>query len=145
MARSFDEIVADVLPLLREVYEAGGEARAEAMRQKLASLMEGEPVEQRGPRAESQGVASDAQRSAPGTVKPRILEVLQENPAGLTTPEVTEYAGVKYNSARGTLWSLQKEGRVRRSGDRWLIADETSSAPDAHSEPDDGAKGDVFG
>jgi hypothetical protein len=123
VARSLDDITADMAALVREAFQAGQEAQSEVMRQKLASILAGEPVVHWNHRTEDEPrpqPTAEGQRSAPGTVKPRVLAVLRDNPEGLATTQVTALAGIKHNSVRGTLWSLQKSGYAERRGDRWF-------------------------
>lgn len=60
-------------------------------------------------------------RAAPGTVKPVILAAVANSNVGMTTRQIQEQTYVKYNSVRGTLWQLQKEGAVERDlSGRWV-------------------------
>jgi hypothetical protein len=57
------------------------------------------------------------ERAALGTVKPKVLALVSRD-IGASITEI-EAIGIKPNSIRGTLYSLQKDGVIRREGDRW--------------------------
>ena len=61
-----------------------------------------------------------AERASQGTVKPRILELVSRE-MGTSISEL-ERIGFKPNSIRGTLYALQKEGKIQKRGDRWYAA-----------------------
>jgi hypothetical protein len=75
---------------------------------------------------------SDGDRAALGTVKPRILELISRR-NGASVAEI-EALGIKHNSIRGTLYSLQKDDRIERRGDRWFAVIKTEGAPSNESK-----------
>ena len=89
-------------------------------------------------------------RAAPGSVKPAILEMIKKQP-GLTPDQIQAKSGAKHNSVRGTLWALEKEGKVERHDGKYaaVIIPSSSSTSGNTSEdgtPDAGASGDgLFG
>ena len=69
---------------------------------------------------ENRQASTEDERATPGTVKPAILKAIQEAPDGMTTREIADKTGFKYNSVRGTVWTLQKERAiVKADGSRW--------------------------
>src|SRR5208337_332374 len=73
-----------------------------------------------------------AERAALGTVKPRILELVSRD-IGASISEI-EAIGLKPNSIRGTLYSLQKDDKILRSGDRWYaVTPGSNEAPTAEA------------
>jgi hypothetical protein len=112
---------------IRHAYDMG---RSEALSRLSAVLTELAPaLTAKSPKPE--GPASAAQtegRAAQGTVKPAIL-ALTGRPNGATAEEMAAI-GIKFNSIRGTIYSLHKEGKIERHGDRWYaITPESYEAP----------------
>jgi len=121
-------------PLLEEAFEAGRAlGRHEAtdeMKVRLASVLSGDHVipkrsliggagqTEPSPR---EAAPEEEGRAAPGTVKPRILKLIQDTPAGLATREITNRTGFKHNSVRGTLWTLKREGSIIERDGRWVV------------------------
>jgi hypothetical protein len=140
MARPIDLLLEDARsrlePLLQEAFEAGRafghqEASVE-FQSKIAAVFglasSGEP-----PRTNQlavvgvQPVPSPAApppeegRAAPGSVKPVILNLLATKSAfGITMDEIVQATGIKYNSVRGTLYTLKQNGEAHRIGLKWF-------------------------
>ena len=69
-------------------------------------------------------------RAPPGTVKPLVLKTIQASKTGMTIREITDATGVKYNSVRGTVWTLKNEEKVKKGdGGRWMA---TAPLPVGH-------------
>ncbi len=74
------------------------------------------------------------ERATPGTVKPTIIKLLSQHPDGLTTKQITNMTGIKPNSVRGTLWTLQQEGAASKSeGGLYRALENNSGAGDDRS------------
>lgn len=58
-------------------------------------------------------------RATPGTVKPTIEKIVRES-SGVTMQEIVEKTGFKFNSVRGTLYTLKSEGVVDKWGEQWF-------------------------
>lgn len=71
-------------------------------------------------------------RAALGTVKPAVL-ALTERPNGATVEEMAA-TGIKFNSIRGTIYALQKEGKIERRGERWFRISQQDEAPSGLEE-----------
>lgn len=137
--------------LVTEAYESGHEAGQaaghksgyeagyrDAMSRVLAKIQEVASADSAGA---SETVAPDASdsgeaegRATPGTVKPAIEKLVLES-SGLTMQEIVERTGFKYNSVRGTLYTLKSEGIVDKWGEQWFPAkkegpDVIESVPD---------------
>ena len=65
-------------------------------------------------------------RASPGSVKPVLLEFIRNHP-GVTMNDLQEQTGIKPNSVRGTVWSLQKEGLVIKQGNGFAISTPASA------------------
>lgn len=57
----------------------------------------------------------------PKPVREIILELLREA-GGLTSRELAEKGGINFNTVRGRLQDLRREGLVRREGRTWVVA-----------------------
>lgn len=65
----------------------------------------------------------DAERATPGTVKPAILDVVAKANHGISTKDIARATNFKYNSVRGTLWTLHKEGAIEKNENgRWVAS-----------------------
>ncbi|WP_027052663.1 hypothetical protein [Mesorhizobium erdmanii] len=65
----------------------------------------------------------DAERATPGTVKPAILAVVAKANHGISTKDIARATKFKYNSVRGTLWTLHKEHAIEKNENgRWVAA-----------------------
>lgn len=74
--------------------------------------------------------STDDGRAPPGTVKPLVLKTIQASKTGMTIREITDVTGVKYNSVRGTVWTLKNEEKVKKGdGGRWMA---TTPLPVGH-------------
>jgi hypothetical protein len=72
-------------------------------------------------------------RAALGTVKPKVLELVSR-PNGASVQEL-EAIGIKPNSIRGTLYSLQKDKKIEKRGGRWFrLASDMFEAPTSEPE-----------
>ncbi|MCH7777700.1 MAG: hypothetical protein IH878_14360 [Gemmatimonadetes bacterium] len=78
------------------------------------------------------------------TAKDAMLEVIRRNPdAGLQSRELRSEAknslgvSIPPNSASNYLWVLRREGKIRRIGHRWFLADKTE-APAATGASEEG-------
>lgn len=120
--------------LLREAYEAG----RESMKSELAAFLTSGsshhttvrtaiPVQMAIP-------VSEEARATPGTVKPRIMALIEYAKDGITTSEIIEKTGFKENSVRGTLSALKAEGFAERHGEFWYLSQRKGSLT-AASEP----------
>ncbi len=106
-------------------YEAG---RAEGRREALAELQTHlglfwKDAAENPAKPESSftvGVALGQARATPGSVKPMVERMLLDAENGLTPVEIAERTGFKYNSVRGTLWALGKEGFAISQSGRWF-------------------------
>lgn len=118
MPRTIDQIKTDagksLEQLLTEAFEAGRvvgreESAAEfrEFRNKLAHILDAEPV-QAGPIAMEHQAGG---RATPGSVKPAILNLIIANP-GLSQDEIQQKTGFKPNSVRGTLWTLSAQDKA---------------------------------
>ena len=124
-----------IRPLLREAYESGravGQEEASGvLREKITNFLSTEidkPDHSPEPVAM---VPHSGKRAAQGSVKPRIVKMLEDSDDGLEIEQICRLTGFKHNSVRGTLWALSKEEvAVRREG-RWFhvakASDGTSS------------------
>jgi len=125
MAREIGDILADMVALVEEAFQAGeeaGQSKVWLEINRLASKAAPTAEMTRGqkPPAPRGLQVSDGQRAAAGTVKPRVLKLLHDHPEGLTTQEITALAGINPNSVRGTLWWLKKEDKVVQQEGRWF-------------------------
>jgi hypothetical protein len=74
--------------------------------------------------------SDEGERVPPGTVKPTVLQTIQQFPDGISIRDIEKLTGFKHNSIRGTVWLLQKEGSVQKGeGNLWI--------PSPHPEVDD--------
>ncbi|PZV37477.1 hypothetical protein [Mesorhizobium kowhaii] len=65
----------------------------------------------------------DAERATPGTVKPAILDVVAKANRGISTKDIARATNFKYNSVRGTLWTLRKEHAIEKNENgKWVAA-----------------------
>ena len=111
-------------PLLREAYESGrAVGRAEAsgvLKEKINNLLSADIGKPDDPPEPVAIAPHSGKRAAQGSVKPKIVRILEDSGAGLETDEICQITGCKPNSVRGTLWALSKEGvAVKRDG-RWF-------------------------
>lgn len=113
--------------LLTEAFNAGREAgREEAKSVVLASIhnLTADAHVLRG--STSAGVLTHIKesegRAAPGTVKPAVRNFISSRHDGVTIDEIIAGTGVKPNSVRGTLYSLQEDGDIERRGEKWFPA-----------------------
>ena len=117
------ETAQPIEDLFRQAFEAGRtlgrREAAGALRERLMRVVDLETGE--APDAGDYPLDDDVtpQRAAPGSVKPIILNLVLTKP-GLTTSEIQQETGVKFNSARGTLWTLSQEKVVVRRLGRWF-------------------------
>jgi len=51
-----------------------------------------------------------------------ILQVLEKSDKPLTVKEISQKTGIKYNTVRGCLQRLRREGLVKNVGQGWTIA-----------------------
>ncbi|EJJ24617.1 hypothetical protein [Rhizobium sp. CF142] len=110
----------------KEGYAEGFDAGFIAAQKEIMAMISGigkhrsaEKIENR--QIQNEETDSDDGRAAPGTVKPAILKLIQEHPEGLSKSQIVMMTGIKPNSVRGTLWSLNKEGHIKKSGrDLWV-------------------------
>jgi hypothetical protein len=108
----------DLSRLLREAYEIG----REDMRRELMALLS--PSRASGDIAPTDplhdpNAAVARTKAPPGTVKPAILNLVQQS-SGVTTEHIIGTTGFKENSVRGTLSTLAKEDRIERRGNEWI-------------------------
>ena len=107
---------ADIARLLREAYRIG----REDMRRELMTLLSpsGENTAPAPSRLSDHIIpAYFTAKAPPGTVKPALLALIsRDEGANIRDMEAT---GVKHNSIRGTMFALQKEGKIEKRGDRW--------------------------
>ncbi len=82
-----------------------------------------------GPKTQSGG------RAPPNSVKPTIVKLVHDAP-GLTREEIATRTGFKFNSVRGTLWTLSNEGIIEQRDGRYFPASQKNEAPDAMSVED---------
>jgi hypothetical protein len=116
----------------RAAYKRGGltvEARYEEEIAKVTATLSGWTAAMNSARARNNASATQmteptADRAALGTVKPRVLELVSRD-MGASIKEI-ETTGIKRNSVRGTLYSLQRDGIIRRDGDRWYAVNTES-------------------
>lgn len=105
-----------------EGYDAGFAAAQKeimAMVSGIGKRYSGEGIE--NIRVPSRAITLDDERAAPGTVKPAILKLIKEHPDGLSKSQIVNLTGIKPNSVRGTLWSLNQEGVIGKGGrDLWI-------------------------
>jgi hypothetical protein len=135
-----DEILADIAKALRPVLEAAlADVRDASKRDaaiefkaKLNAMFDSGPGD-RGP-LEAAAAAKPEKiqyapppprkaskgRATPGTVKPQILDAVRQMPEGTSTKDIATLTGFKYNSVRGTLWLLKKEGQVMNKDEKWF-------------------------
>ena len=126
--REFNDIISAsieaIRPLLREAYESGravGQAEASgALREKINNLLLSDIGKPDDPPEPSRLAPHYGKRAAQGSVKPRIVRILEDSSVGLEMGHICQLTGFKPNSVKGTLWSLSKEGvAVKRNG-RWF-------------------------
>ncbi|MBS3648552.1 hypothetical protein KEU06_07910 [Pseudaminobacter sp. 19-2017] len=133
-----DQLNSDMAAMMRlaldDAYEAGfaagkESARAELLTKLNAVLSSDEPVsasftpsstDVRNAEVATDNGSVEVDRAAPGTVKPAVLKLIQDNPRGLTRRQIIEMTGFKHNSVRGTLWQLntQEDAVVNYDG-KW--------------------------
>lgn len=135
-----DDILADMARVLRPLLEAAiADAKDEAKLQaaaefkaKLAAVFDNDKVAPRSEPVTSPKIAAAPSslvrevrksRATSGTVKPTIARLLHDRPGGITMRQVTEETGFKYNSVRGTLWLLKKEGQAANRDEKWFAAE----------------------
>jgi hypothetical protein len=131
-----DDILSDIVRVLRPALEsalarvkedAKREAAAE-FRARFAAMLDETPAVVPTPEPEADKApipkarAAPKGRASPGTVKPQILDVLRQSPEGISTRDIATLTGFKYNSVRGTLWLLKKEGHAANRDDKWFPA-----------------------
>jgi len=146
--RTLDDIVADMARLVHEAHELGradgaapfGRLRAK-LKANLAAILDSESEltnERLNPQNErilslsdSRDHGSDVgvERAPMGTVKPAIVRLINETPAGLTQDEIIERTGFKSNSVRGTLYSIVNEGLVQRKSGRFFPSGQNIEGP----------------
>lgn len=162
--RDISEIIKDggaaLERLLREAFDAGVEHGREGLRAQLARLLNTTPPQpsflgsatneyDREPpgnpiNVTPETVARAAQhvmkRALPGTVKPTILKMIDDDHLfGISTEQLIERTGFKPNSVRGTVSTLQAEGLIEKFGTQWHSV---KKAPDADgAEMNKGATG----
>ena len=140
MTRDISQIHAEgsegITLLIQEAYEAGRIAgAADAKRRfqsKLASLLsDGSDVaptaddlpesEQPSslPEKTSELVQHTSKRASPGSVKPQVAALVAKYIDGISAEMIAQVTGFKFNSVRGTLWTLGNEGVVERQGSKW--------------------------
>ncbi|WP_143132141.1 hypothetical protein [Methylobacterium sp. 174MFSha1.1] len=80
------------------------------------------------------GGGEDTGRATPGSVKPRVAQLVSERP-GITTRQIEDATGFKLNSIRGTLWALHAQDHVieRRNGG-WYPSAQKDEAAGANPE-----------
>lgn len=116
---------ADALrPLIEEAFAAGkDEGRREAadeFKAKIGAILGEESAPSKPSTPSVTGAPDEEARAPSGTVKPAVLRLIRESQGGITTTEITRLTGFKHNSIRGTLWGLQKEGKITKRGNRWV-------------------------
>jgi hypothetical protein len=81
-------------------------------------------------------LSNESDKQPPGTVKPAVLKAIQDSSTGLSIRQIEQKTGFKYNSIRGTVWLLQKEGLVvKGEGNLWVAAlDQPGDKPDDQSD-----------
>jgi len=110
--------------------KAGEREASAGLKSRLAALFADEDSAAEGSSTKIQdsltgsgdGETTDAaDRAAPGTVKPVVLDVVARANNGVSTKDIERATKFKYNSIRGTLWTLQKEGAIERNLDgKWV-------------------------
>ena len=111
----------------KEGYAEGFDAGFVAAQKEIMAMISGigrrHGVEKIENKQIQQKIEADDERAAPGTIKPAILKIIQEHPEGLSKSQIVIMTGIKPNSVRGTLWSLNKEGEITKGGrDLWISA-----------------------
>jgi hypothetical protein len=125
---------ADIARLLEEAYNIG----REDMRLELVTLLSpsrGNDNANIGEASVIGGTPSlrTAEKAPPGTVKPRILKIIEDAPSGLRTEQILSVTGFKENSVRGTLSNLSKEGKIERRGEYWIKKTEAPASEPAEA------------
>jgi len=122
---------------LEQAFVAGGE---KVRRELIAVLSTSASTVVGAARATARDDANNsavAKRATPGTVKPTIMRLVEEETVlseGITTNEIIRRTGIKSNSVRATLTHLRIDNVVEQIGDRWLSktaapANESEEAP----------------
>ena len=129
IAELMDTLKPSLYAVIRKAVEGGvsigrDEALEEATKrmsllgQKVTELVEASSrLSERVRTNTERRTASIGQRASQGTVKPTLLALISRSD-GATVREM-EATGVKHNSIRGTVYALQKEGKIEKHGDRW--------------------------
>lgn len=110
--------------LLREAFESGvAHGREEVRRQLEGFLGAPAPLPARKEIVTAANDVHSPPRATPGTVKPSILQLVQDNDGcgGITTEAVIDKTGFKPNSVRGTLSTLALEKTIIKIGDKWRL------------------------
>ncbi|MER8475823.1 hypothetical protein [Mesorhizobium sp. M1163] len=117
--------------------KTGGREAAQGFKSRLASLFD-EDVSAPSASTEINSLftnsadsadTSETERATPGTVKPAILGVVAKANHGISTKDIARATNFKYNSVRGTLWTLHKEGAIEKNENgKWV------AAPPIHKE-----------
>jgi hypothetical protein len=126
--RTIEDIVSDILGLVHEAHEIGKDEGAAVMRANLAAFLQvgahDRPTTDNNGSATgtTAGASTDSQKdkAQKGTVKPGIVKLINDTPAGLTQDEIIERTGFKSNSVRGTLYTILTEGLVQRRSGRYF-------------------------
>lgn len=145
MSEERDFIINDAIHSIKMsltiLYEAGRqtgrqEAAAE-FKAKLAGLLDIEGKSEIPDKASAMAVAKSTThtRATPGSVKPAILKLVQDND-GMTSVEIQMASGIKYNSVRGTLWQLAQEREIEKRGNKWFASSQKDKTVDAGDQPD---------
>jgi hypothetical protein len=136
------EIVRGITPSLidafRTAYAKGvSVGRAEAANEisaKLVELSHGKAHFGVSSTASAESIVPlpEGDRAPQGTVKPRLLELISRE-KGASVREM-ETIGIKHNSIRGTVYSLHKEGKIERRGDRWFAVGKIEAKESSREE-----------
>jgi len=133
---------ADIARLLKEAHDIGREEVAKEMMALLSPLRNAAaPIGPLYDTSASEGPVTRT-KAPPGTVKPAILALIEQS-LGVTTEQIISTTGFKENSVRGTLSTLAKEGRIRRSFNQWFV--KTNKAPDGEAPTEASKSSDAGG
>lgn len=148
-----DDIVSVITNALRPVIEAAlarakDEGRREAAEEFKAKVeaMFNEPMASARRTSEQTRQTNEPKprkrRASSGTVKPLLISQLTLAGAiGMSMRDLAEATGVKYNTVRGTLWLLKKDGAVFNRHEKWFVSDASIAAEDRPTQSNEAPEG----
>ena len=140
--RSLENIISDSMSahrhLLQEAFDAGRNIGREEAAAYLRAQIDGVLSSNHGALEDATKsvtkptVAADPdKRAVAGSVRPTILRmIISSANTGLTQDEIAKETGFKFNSVRGTLWALGRDGVAVKRDNRWFPVEQNYETGD---------------